>query len=150
MKIDVQKINHVAKLTILNPSKRNILDLETSQDLEAAVRAACDDSAVKAILMSSQGKVFCGGGAIDELLKAREQPELLNKIYSGFLAVASCPIPTIAAIQGPAVGAGMNLALACDIRVVTPEAEFDTRFTKLGIHSGGGHTWLLQRYVNWE
>ena len=84
------------------------------------------------------------------MLKAREQPELLNEIYSGFLAVASSPIPTIAAIHGPAVGAGMNLALACDIRIVTPEAEFDTRFTKLGIHSGGGHTWLLQRYLNWE
>ncbi len=150
MKIQVKKINHVAKLTLSNPEKRNILDLEMSQDLETAVGEVCNDNAIKAILLASEGSVFCGGGALDELLQAREQPELLHKIYSGFLSVAKAPIPTVGAINGPAVGAGMNLALACDVRIVTPKAKFDTRFTQLGIHSGGGHTWLLQRYLNWE
>jgi len=150
MKIQIKKINHVAKLTLSNPEKRNILDLEMSRNLEAAVGEACNDNAIKVILLTSEGSTFCGGGAIDELLEAREQPELLHDIYSGFLAVAKSPIPTIGAIHGPAVGAGMNLALACDIRIVTPDAKFDTRFTQLGIHSGGGHTWLLQRYLNWE
>ena len=150
MKIQIKKINHIAKLTLANPEKRNILDLEMSRNLKVAVEQVCDDSGVKAILLTSEGSAFCGGGALDELLEAREQPELLHEIYSGFLAVAKCPIPTVGAIHGPAVGAGMNLALACDVRIVTPNAKFDTRFTQLGIHSGGGHTWLLQRYLNWE
>ena len=69
----------------------------------------------------------------------------LRHIYEGFLRVARCTLPTIAAVNGAAVGAGMNLALACDLRLAARRAKFDTRFLQLGIHPGGGHTWMLQR-----
>jgi enoyl-CoA hydratase len=68
-------------------------------------------------------------------------------IYEGFLRIARSPLPTIAAVNGAAVGAGMNLALGCDVRIAAKRAKFDTRFLQLGIHPGGGHTWMLRRIV---
>src|SRR4029079_3428390 len=69
----------------------------------------------------------------------------LRGIYDGFLAVANCALPTIAAGNGAAVGAGLNRARAADVRIAGPAALFDARFQKLGIHPGGGATWMLPR-----
>src|SRR6202042_1337993 len=69
----------------------------------------------------------------------------LQRLYDGFMAVGSCTLPTIAAVNGAAVGAGLNLALAADVRIAGPNALFDARFQKLGLHPGGGATWMLQR-----
>ena len=68
-------------------------------------------------------------------------------IYEGFLRVLRSSLPTVAAVNGPAVGAGMNLALACDVRIAGTSARFDARFLKIGLHPGGGHTWMLERAV---
>ena len=73
----------------------------------------------------------------------------LEAVYKSFMDVAMSPLPTLAAVNGPAVGAGFNLALACDMRIAGAEAVFDTRFLKLGLHPGGGHTWMLLRAVGW-
>jgi enoyl-CoA hydratase len=71
----------------------------------------------------------------------------VTSIYEGFLRVLRSPLPTVAAVNGAAVGAGMNLALACDVRLAGTSARFDTRFTKIGLHPGGGHVWMLERAV---
>ena len=76
-----------------------------------------------------------------------EDPRDVRGIYDGFLRVLDCSLPTIAAVNGPAVGAGLNLALACDVRIAGESARFDARFLRIGIHPGGGHTWLLDRAV---
>ena len=68
-------------------------------------------------------------------------------IYEGFLRVLRSPLPTVAAVNGPAVGAGFNLALACDVRLAGTSARFDARFLRIGLHPGGGHTWMLDRAV---
>ena len=70
-----------------------------------------------------------------------------RSIYDGFLRVLRSPLPTIAAVNGPAVGAGLNLALACDVRLAAESARFDTRFLRIGLHPGGGHVWMLERAV---
>jgi len=71
-------------------------------------------------------------------------------IYEGFLRVARSPLPTIAAVNGAAVGAGMNLALGCDVRIAAKSARFDSRFLQLGLHPGGGNTWMQLRIAGMQ
>ena len=75
---------------------------------------------------------------------------MLETIYSGFLSIANCTLPTIAAINGPAVGAGFNMAVGCDVRIVTEKARFEPRFFGLGLHPGGGNTWMLRQLTSWN
>src|SRR5581483_640624 len=109
-----------------------------------AISRAEDDSGVHAVIVTGAGSAFCAGADLSNL-GSRPARESLHQIYDGFLAVADCTLPTVAAVNGPAVGAGLNLALACDVRIAGPKAVFDPRFQKLGIHPGGGATWMLQR-----
>lgn len=151
MTVELNIAGNVAKITLNNPDKRNVLDAATSNALGRCVAAAHANAKVNCMIINAEGKSFCAGGSLDELMQAQsEDPALLNDIYAGFLAVANSPLPTIALVQGAAVGAGMNLVLACDVRLVTPQAKLDTRFMQLGIHCGGGHSWMLQKFLNWE
>ena len=140
----VQVENHVALITVNDPDRRNAVTAEISAGLRAAVDAAEANTDVHAIVTGA-GKAFCAGADLSALGEATEDG--LRSIYDGFLAVANCALPTIAAVNGAAVGAGLNLALAADVRIAGPAALFDPRFQKLGIHPGGGATWMLQRAV---
>jgi enoyl-CoA hydratase len=137
--------DHVALITVNDPDRRNAVTAEMSAGLRAAVSAAEADPDVHAVIVTGAGKAFCAGADLTALGAATE--EGLRVIYDGFLAVAQCTLPTIAAVNGAAVGAGLNLALAADVRIAGPDALFDPRFQKLGIHPGGGATWMLQRAV---
>lgn len=135
----------VAVLTLSNPARRNALNLELSQKLVDAVESAAADESVGAIVVTGEAPAFCAGGDLGELQKA--DPATLRKVYSGFLSIAACPLPTLAAVNGAAVGAGINLALACDVRLAGPTAKFDVRFMQLGLHPGGGYTWMAHRIL---
>ncbi len=135
----------VALITVNDPDRRNAVTAESSAALRAAVEAAEADSGIHAVIVTGAGRAFCAGADLTALGEAAE--EGLRVIYDGFLAVAQCTLPTIAAVNGPAVGAGLNLALATDVRIAGPSAMFDPRFQKLGIHPGGGATWMLQRAI---
>jgi enoyl-CoA hydratase len=137
--------HHVAVITINDPDRRNAVTFEISAALRAAVDAVEADTDVHALIVTGAGKAFCAGANLTALGEATEDG--LRMIYDGFLAVANCALPTIAAVNGAAVGAGLNLALAADVRIAGPRALFDPRFQKLGIHPGGGATWMLQRSV---
>ncbi|ORB65702.1 enoyl-CoA hydratase [Mycolicibacterium tusciae] len=137
--------HHVAVITINDPDRRNAVTFEISAALRAAVDAAEADTDVHALIVTGAGKAFCAGANLTALGEATEDG--LRVIYDGFIAVANCRLPTIAAVNGAAVGAGLNLALAADVRIAGPHALFDPRFQKLGIHPGGGATWMLQRAV---
>ncbi|WP_181783862.1 enoyl-CoA hydratase [Pseudonocardia pini] len=133
----------VALLTVSHPERRNAMNLDLSGKLVAALDAAVADPAVGAIVITGEPPAFCAGGDLSELQGA--DPERLRTVYAGFLAVAQCPLPTVAAVNGAAVGAGLNLALACDLRLAGPGAKFDARFMQLGLHPGGGYTWMVDR-----
>jgi enoyl-CoA hydratase len=137
--------DRVAVLTLSHPERRNALNIELSGKLVDAVRAAVADDGVGAVVITGEDPAFCAGGDLAEL--ARADPATLHTVYAGFLAIAQCPLPTIAAVNGAAVGAGLNLALACDLRMAGPRAKFDARFLSLGLHPGGGYTWMLQRLL---
>ncbi|MCD9624105.1 enoyl-CoA hydratase-related protein [Rhabdothermincola salaria] len=129
----------VAVLTLDDADHRNALSIELSLDLGAAVEGALA-SGVGAIVLCAAGPVFCAGGALDDLITPRAT---LEETYTGFVALADCPVVTVAAVGGAAIGAGVNLPLACDVVVTSPAARFDPRLLDLGIHPGGGQLWRL-------
>lgn len=137
--------DHVAVITVNDPDRRNAVTDAMSAQLRAAVERAEADQDVHAVVITGAGKAFCAGADLSALGAAAE--EGLLRIYDGFMAVANCTLPTVAAVNGAAVGAGLNLALATDVRIAGPAAMFDPRFQKLGIHPGGGASWMLQRGV---
>ena len=143
--VRVRVAERVAVLTVSNPSRRNAMNLELSAKLADAVGSAVADPDVGAVVVTGEDPAFCAGGDLDELATA--DPATLHAVYAGFLAVATCPLPTIAAVNGAAVGAGLNLALAADVRLAGPRARFDARFLQLGLHPGGGYTWMVQRLL---
>jgi enoyl-CoA hydratase len=131
-----------------DPKRRNIISTALSAELAEAVERIETDAEVKAVVITGAPPAFSAGGDLDDLEAARNgDTDRLHAIYRGFLAVAATGLPTIAAVNGPAVGAGLNLALACDIRIAGVSARFDCRFLELALHPGGGHTWMLSRAV---
>jgi enoyl-CoA hydratase len=149
MDVLMERRGGVAVLTVSDPARRNALTVDLSDRLARAVAACDSDESVHAIVITGAPPAFCAGGDLDALAAAGKSGSAteLHRIYAGFLAVANAAVPTIAAVNGPAVGAGLNLALACDLRLVGTGAFFDARFLQLGIHPGGGMTWLVQRAV---
>ncbi len=147
MDVLLERRSGVAVLTVSDPARRNALTLDLSDRLARAVEECDRDESVHAIVVTGTPPAFCAGGDLAALAAVGKSGSVadLHRIYVGFLAVANAAVPTIAAVNGPAVGAGLNLALACDLRLVGPGASFDARFLQLGIHPGGGMTWLVQR-----
>jgi enoyl-CoA hydratase len=143
-RIRLDRDGNVAIVTLDDPQRRNALSLEVTTQLAEAVGEVADDPSVGALVLTATPPAFCAGGSVDDLLEPRAS---LREMYAGFLAVAGLPIPTIAAVNGPVIGAGVNLPLACDVILASPQARFDPRFMDLGIHPGGGHLWRLQRLV---
>ena len=135
----------VATLTLNNPDERNTMTAPMVAEIVAAMDRIEGDSAIGALVVTGTAPAFCAGANLGNLAEA--DGESLGVIYEGFLRIARSPLPTIAAVNGAAVGAGMNLALGCDVRIAAKRAKFDTRFLQLGIHPGGGHTWMLRRIV---
>lgn len=138
-------VDGVAVVTLSAPERRNAFDLEMCRETAALFDSLEADEAVHAVVITGEGSAFCAGADLSHL--GESQREGLLAIYQGFLRVAACPLPTIAAVNGPAVGAGMNLALAADVRLAGESARFDTRFLQLGVHPGGGHTWMMRSAV---
>jgi len=134
----------IAVITINDPERRNALTIDLSNQLADKVAEA--EQEANALIVTGAPPAFCAGADLTQLGNSKD--EGLRNIYRGFLAVANATIPTIAAVNGAAVGAGLNLALAADLRIAGPKARFDARFLQLGIHPGGGMTWMLQRITN--
>lgn len=139
-------IDGVGLVTLDAPQRRNAFDLDMCDATTAAVDALEADPSVGALVVTGAGTAFCAGADLSHLGGGHgsSHRDGLLAIYEGFLRFARSPLPTIAAVNGAAVGAGMNLALACDVRLAGEAARFDARFLQLGIHPGGGHTKMMR------
>jgi enoyl-CoA hydratase len=137
----------VATVTLADPSRRNALTLPMVQEVEAIFDELEANPAVGAVVVTGEPPAFCAGADLSHLSSSASggAEAGLRAIYEGFLRIGRSPLPTIAAVNGAAVGAGMNLALVCDVRLAAQRARFDTRFLQLGLHPGGGHTWMFRR-----
>jgi enoyl-CoA hydratase len=136
----------VAVVTVSDPERRNALTPPMITELIAAFDRLEADASVGAVVVTGAPPAFCAGADLSHL-GSRPSDDGLRGIYEGFLRVGRSPLPTIAAVNGAAVGAGVNLALCCDLRLAARRARFDTRFLQLGLHPGGGHTWMMRRAV---
>jgi enoyl-CoA hydratase len=148
--VTLEKQAGVALMTLNDPARRNILTVPLCEEILEKLAEAEADEEVNALIVTGNGPAFCAGADFSDLKAAANGDDAaVQMVYRSFMAVANSMLPTIAAVNGPAVGAGFNLALACDIRVASRDAKFDSRFLKIGLHPGGGHSWLLLRAVGW-
>ncbi|MBK1783035.1 enoyl-CoA hydratase [Prauserella sp. ASG 168] len=136
-------------LTLTDPERRNCLDEQMCRELGEAISTVADDADARTLVVTGEGKSFCAGADLPALFgeaAGRSVADLrthLHRVYDSFLRLRGLSIPTVAAVQGAAVGAGLNLAMACDVRIAGPRASFAATFSKIGLHPGGGCTWFL-------
>jgi enoyl-CoA hydratase len=134
----------VATITLNDPGRRNSVTAAMSLAVEAACQEIAANRAVRVVVLTGAGPAFSAGGDLASLTsQASGQGSPLRDLYRGFEALSALNVPTLAAVNGPAVGAGLNWALACDVIIAGESARFDPRFLDVGIHPGGGHLWRL-------
>lgn len=146
----------LAVMTLRAPERRNALSAVMAEEMIEACETIDADESIGAVVVTGEGPYFCAGGDRAQLAAAGEDPAEpsrfhgLGRVYRAFARVGELQPPTIAAIRGGAVGAGMNLALATDLRVVAEDAKLFSGFLPIGLHPGGGHSHLLSRLVGRE
>lgn len=148
----VERNEGVVTLTLNRPEIRNAMDESLTAEFADAIASLRDDSSVRVVVITGAGSAFCAGGDLSWIQPSPEAsvPEMRRKMrvfYRKFLAVRDLEVPTIAALNGPAVGAGLCVALACDIRIASTDAFLSAPFTKLGMHPGMAASYLLTRLV---
>jgi enoyl-CoA hydratase len=149
--IDLTREGGVATITLDAPDRRNALTREMAQSLVEVCEEIDADASVGAVVVQGAGGFFCAGGDRQTLADAGRDPAApeaytgLGVVYRSFARVGELEPPTIAAIRGGAVGAGVNLAFATDLRVMAADAKIISGFLPIGLHPGGGHGVLLGR-----
>ncbi|MBW0117690.1 enoyl-CoA hydratase/isomerase family protein [Pseudonocardia abyssalis] len=134
----------VAVVTLNRPAKRNALTVELKEALLAALQGVAADAGVRAVVLTGSGKSFCVGQDLGEHVQALEADpatafDTVGRHYNPIVrALATMPKPVVAAINGGAVGAGLGLALACDLRVTADSATFATAFSAIGLTADSG------------
>jgi enoyl-CoA hydratase len=149
--ISVEHRDGVATITLDAADRRNALTHSMAQELVEACEAIDADASVGAVVVQGAGGFFCAGGDRKTLADAGKDPAApdafsgLGTVYRSFARVGELEPPTVAAVRGGAVGAGVNLAFATDLRIVSREAKIISGFLPIGLHPGGGHGVLLGR-----
>jgi 2-(1,2-epoxy-1,2-dihydrophenyl)acetyl-CoA isomerase len=146
----------VVTLRLNRPGKLNALNPEICRALAHALVKAGEDKSVRAVVLTGKGRAFSAGGDVEYMRDARARkavPELDALLAIGkeiCLTITSMPKVVIAAVNGPAAGAGMSLALMCDLRIASEQASFTNAFAKLGLYPDFGATFFLPRLVGWS
>ncbi|NEW26601.1 enoyl-CoA hydratase-related protein [Nocardia cyriacigeorgica] len=138
----------VRVLELDDPGKRNAIGPAMREELLVAATLLANDKDARALVVTGTGTSFCAGADlialfdVDDATPAQIRERQLS-YYDSFLWLRDLPYPTVAAVQGHAIGAGLNFALACDVVIAGPAAKFGATFARIGLHPGGGCTWFL-------
>jgi enoyl-CoA hydratase/carnithine racemase len=155
--VKYEQDGHIVTLTLNAPDKRNaISSFEDCDAVVAAVHKVNRDRSVRAVILTGAGTAFCAGGDLKAMRDRRgiiegSHADLRENYRRGVQAMANalydCDAPTIAAVNGPAIGLGLDVACMCDMRIASDKASFAESFVKVGIVPGDGGAWLLPRVV---
>lgn len=153
--IRMSRSGGIVTLAFNRPETRNAMTPAMGDEMTRAFDEIRNDAAARVVVLTGTGKAFSSGGYLGMLARdtgARpdtDAPSIgsAREFYERFLAIRDLPVPTIAAINGHAIGAGLCVALACDLRIAVADAKLGMTFSKLGIHPGMGATYLLPRLI---
>lgn len=145
--------NNITYITLNRPERLNSFDMKLGEELYKALKKNTDDENIRAIVIKGTGKGFCGGGDVKEMYDVENKPEFLRKltkiIHKCVIEMRNMQKPVIAAVNGTAFGAGLSLALACDIIIASKDAKFGTAFIGIGLAPGCG-TQLFTKVVGYQ
>ena len=151
--IDISEDSNIVKITLNRPEKLNAFVGHMRRDLAEALEEAGSDHTVRVVVITGAGRAFCAGGDVGfmaELVERKDSEEfsrLLGSARRVITAIRQMTKPVVASVNGPAFGAGFNLALACDLRIASTAATFSQSFAKVGLHPDWGGTYFLPRMV---
>ena len=145
--------DHIATITLNRPDNRNSMTPDLLAGLRESVDQVRGDPDVRCVIITGRGRSFCAGadfrsrGSGDESDAYKAPQEQSYATYSHFLTLLDIEVPTIAAMNGHAIGGGLGLAVVCDLRVANREARYGANFVRLGLHPGMATTFLLPRLM---
>ena len=154
-----ERENDIVTLIFNDPDRRNAMTAAMGEIFAERIAGLAADDSIRAVILTGAGRAFSAGGDMSMLesqaAEGRARPgvarrairERMRSFYTLFLSVRDLPCPTIAALNGHAIGAGFCVALACDLRLAAEEARLGLNFTKIGVHPGMAATWTLPRLV---
>jgi enoyl-CoA hydratase len=142
----------IGELILARPHARNAMTDRMGAEVQRAVRELDAQPQLRAVLVRGEGEAFSAGGDFAMLAERARDGQAENRaamrgFYAGFLSVRALRVPTIAVIAGPAIGAGLCFALACDLRLAAADAKLAASFVRLGLHPGMGASYLLPRLI---
>jgi len=143
----------VVQLMLNRPDRLNAMTVTMFEELESVARALGDDRDTRVVILTGAGKAFCAGYDLDDAeelssLSALGMLDRQERAARAISALRALPVPVIAAVNGPAAGGGLSLALIADIRIGSPQAKFNAAFVRIGLSAGDlGASWLLPRLI---
>jgi 2-(1,2-epoxy-1,2-dihydrophenyl)acetyl-CoA isomerase len=142
----------IAVITLNRPERANVLDLELTAALIAAVDAVAEDATVKAVLLQAEGSHFCAGGDIGDFVRARNDIGALldahiPALHRAIERLATLPVPVVSALNGPIGGGGIGLALSADIVIAAESMKLRGGYSAIGLTPDAGASWFLTRRV---
>jgi len=152
----IERDGPIVTMTIDDPKTRNALSPLLTREIVAACAEATADMSIGCLILTAAGDVFCAGGNLKDMYArsnhfAGNAAEIRRTYINGVQTIAKalydCEVPTIAAVNGPAMGAGMDFAMMCTMRIAAERAKFAESFIKLGLTSAAGGAWFLNRAV---
>jgi len=148
-----EKKNNVAYILLNRPERLNAFDMKLGEELYSVLKKITPDKTIRAVVIKGTGKGFCGGGDVKEMHNTSDKPgflkDLTKVIHKCVIEMRNMEKPVIAAVNGAAFGAGLSLALACDIIIAVEEAKFGTAFIGIGLAPGCG-TQFFTKLVGYQ